>query len=407
MNRALFRMVWRNLSGNLRRTLLTVSAVAIGLAAMIFLWGFSDGLQSNMAQNFQETLVGSLEIQHQGFFRHPELQRHIQHPDELITALEDSGVGHWTQRLFTFALAAGENTSLGLMLLGIDPSTEPRVTHIAEKITEGRFFTDQQAHECVLGATTARNLGARIGDPIVLMSYDRYGTPAVEEFTLTGIITSGELGIDRGLVLAPLATVQEMLEMQGRITGITVRLADKELAKTAKALQELLAGREYDVLRWDEMFPAVKEWMSLSDAFHYIFLTVVLLIVLAGVVNTVLLSMLERTRELGVMMALGTKRYQIGALVALESLVIGLLGIATGTLLGITTVLLVGRVGIDLSLLMGSTTRFYVDPIIHTRLDIHHLWYSCLAALVTTLLAGIYPALKAAQLEPVEAIRHG
>ena len=407
MNPALLGMVWRNLIVNLRRTLLTVAAIAIGLAALIFLWGFSDGLKRNIVQNFQATIIGSLEIHREGFFKHPELRRHIEQPEEVITALETTGVDQWTRRLFTFALATSDENSVGLMLLGLDPDTEPRVTSIADKVTEGRFLKRDDAYGCVLGATTARMLGVDLGDSIVLMTYDRYGVPTAEEFTLTGIITSGEMGIDRGMALAPLATVQDMLDMQGRITSITVRLPQLKLEVTTAGLREQLAGQGYEVMRWYDMYPMVMEWMSLSDGFHYVFLGVVLLIVLAGVLNTMLLSMLERTRELGMLMALGMKRYQIGELVSLESLVIGLMGTAAGTLLGVVAVWIVREVGIDLSILLGSTTRFYVDPVIRTQLNTDHLLFSSMAALATTLLAGVYPALRAATLEPVAAIRHG
>ena len=358
-------------------------------------------------QNFQATIIGSLEIHREGFFKHPELRRHIEQPEEVIKALEATGVDQWTRRLFTFALATTDENSVGLMLLGLNPDTEPRVTSIADKVTEGRFLKRDDAYGCVLGATTARMLGVGLGDPIVFMTYDRYGVPTAEEFTLTGIITSGEMGIDRGMALASLATVQDMLDMQGRITSITVRLPPPKLEAITAGLREQLAGQGYEVMRWYDMYPMVMEWMSLSDGFHYVFLGVVLLIVLAGVLNTMLLSMLERTRELGMLMALGMKRYQIGELVSLESLVIGLMGTAAGTLLGVVAVWIVREVGIDLSILLGSTTRFYVDPVIRTQLNTDHLLFSSMAALATTLLAGVYPALKAATLEPVAAIRHG
>ncbi len=136
------------------------------------------------------------------------------------------------------------------------------------------------------------------------------------------------------------------------------------------------------------------------------FLGILLFIVLAGVLNSVLLSMIERTREFGVLMALGMRKKQIGALVSLESVFIGTTGTLLGTLLGVTLISVAARGGIDLSALLGPTERFYVDPVIRPSLQKEHLVLTVSTVFLTSLLAGFYPAWRAARLEPVEAIRH-
>jgi len=272
VNDTLFIAAWRNLSRNLRRTALTVTAIALGLAAMIFLWSFSKGLQSNMLRNLQDAIVGSLQVHRSDFFRHPELAKAIERPEEVVQVLEAAGEERWTWRIETFALAAGPDTSAGTLLIGVDPEREPRVTRLAEKVTEGRFFGAGDDHACVMGASMARNLRVGLGDPVVLVSHDRFGVLAAEQFTLVGIITSGEIGIDQGLVLAPLPAVQEMLDMQGRVTSVPVSVPTRGLEPLVATLQAALAGKGYDVLRWSDMFPVMQEWVSLSDGFHYVFM---------------------------------------------------------------------------------------------------------------------------------------
>jgi ABC-type lipoprotein release transport system permease subunit len=405
VNDTLVVAAWRNVSRNVRRTVLTVAAIAIGLAAMIFLWSFSKGLQSSMLRNLQDTVVGSLQVHRGDFFVHPELAKHIERPEEVTRVLAERGQEHWTWRLETFALAAGPDTSSGTLLMGVDARREPRVTRLAEKVTEGRFFGPEDDYVCIMGAAMARNLRLRLGDPVALVTYDRFGALAAEQFRLVGIITSGELGIDEGLVLAPLAAVQEMLDMQGRVTSIAIRVPPDELEQTVLGLEGALDAKGYEVMRWSDMFPVMQEWVSLSDGFHYVFLGIVLLIVLAGVLNTVLLSMLERTREFGILMALGMRQQQVGALVSLESLLLGLMGTAAGTLLGVGLALVAARVGVDLSLLLGSTSRFYVDPVIRAELSADHVMFSVATVFNATLFAGLYPAWRASRLEPVEAMR--
>ncbi len=397
---------FRNLTGDPRRTLLTVSAIAVGLAALVFLWGFNDGLHRNMLGNFQSTLVGSLQIHRQGFFSNPELARHIEKDAPILAALKAAGVGRWTRRLETYTLVASDSATEGSFLIAMDPRTEPRVTRLGEKVTQGRFFRPGDEYVCVLGAASARNLGVGVGDSVVLVAYDRFGALTAKDFRLIGIVSGGGLGIDRGLVLTPLGAAQEMLDMQGRITDIPIWVPPERLETVTGQLRRALAGRDLEVLRWYDMFPVMHEWVTLHNAFLYLFLGIVLLIVLAGVVNTLLVSMLERIREFGIHLALGNRRLGLFVMVLSESLWLGLAGIAAGVLGGIGLVALTAHTGIDLSLLLGDTQRFYVDPLVRPHLDLRHLGQTLAAVLGITLAAGLYPAWRASRLSPVEALRH-
>jgi putative ABC transport system permease protein len=396
----------RSLLGNARRSLLTVSAIAAGLAALVFLWAFNDGLHRNMLGNFQDTLVGSLQIHHLGFFDNPELGRHIRDPEAVIRALDRAGVQNWTRRLETFALAASDHATEGSFLIGIDPVTESRVTRLGQKVTQGRFFAPQDRNAAVIGATGARNLGLTLGQQLVIVAYDRFGVMSAESFELVGIIESGEMGLDKGLVLLPLAAMQEMLEMQGRITDIPLRVPPQRLDALQTELRQDLAGQDLEILRWHDMFPVMREWVTLHNGFLALFISIVLLIVMAGVLNTMLLSMLERTRELGVFMALGKRRRDLFLLLLTETFFIGLAGTVLGLLLGLLLVAVTQQTGIDLSMIVGDTGRFYVDPIIRPALDAPHLGSTVTAVLAISILAGVYPAWRAGRLTPAEALRH-
>ncbi len=403
MKPVIFWLAFRNLLGNARRTGLTVAAIAAGLGSLIFLWAFNDGLHRNMLGNFQETLIGSLQIHRAGFFENPKLARHIEQREVILQALEQAGVEHWTQRLESFALTASRTATEGSFLVGIDPLRERQVTRLHQKVSSGRFLQPDDAYTCVLGATAARNLAVEIGDELVLVAYDRFGVMSAESFELVGIISSGEMGIDRGLVLAPLASLQEM---EGLVTDIPVRVPEPLLDTVAERLRLALQGHDLEIMRWHDMFPVMKEWVTLHNGFLYLFLGIVLLIVLAGVLNTLLLSMLDRIREFGVFMALGNRNREIGLLVMTESLFIGVLGIALGILFGLLLVALTHYTGIDLSGIVGDTERFYVDPIIRPEIDLRHLAATAGTVLSATVLAGLYPAWHAMRLTPAQAIRH-
>lgn len=407
MSPVLFTLATRNLLGHLRRTVLTVLALAVGLAALILLWGFNDGLHGNMTRNFQDAIVGSLQIHREGFFRRPDLALHLNRPEALEEQIGRLGVDRWAERLEGFALAASDTASQGVMLMGMDPVREPEVTRLPQKVTEGRFFQAGETGVCVIGSGTARSLGVGLGDSLAVVAYNRFGELVAEEVTLVGLVTSGEMGIDRGLMFLPLPAMQSLFDMQGRITSLVLSLDPRDLDRVADDLKKLWTDRDLEVLRWYEMFPAMQEWIRLHDGFLYLFMTLVLFLVLGGVLNTLLISMLERTRELGVLMALGTVRGEVVGMILTETLLIGLAGTALGALLGIGALFALGHTGIEMGALVGATTRFYVDPLIYPELDPGHLSQTGLAILAATLAAGLYPAWRAGRMEPLEAIRGG
>lgn len=397
----------RSLSGHLPRTLLTVGAIAVGLAALIFLWSFNDGLHRNMLGNFQQAIIGSLQIHQQGFFKQPELAGYIRQPQRVVSALEASGITHYSRRLESFGLAASDDTTEGVMLIGMDPTSERRVTELEKRVGIGRFLQPGDDYALVLGATTANNLRVKLGDAVIIVGYDRYGVMVAESFTLIGIITSGEMGLDRGMAITSLGTLQNMVDMPGQVTTFAIRLPQHRLAQVTEELAARLQGESLEVMPWSSMFPVMQEWVTLHNGFLYLFVGVVLFIVLAGELNTLLLSMLERTRELGVLIAIGTSQQQVAMLLVLEALIIGLLGTIGGLLLGFTIVYVTGFTGIDLSILLGDTSRFYVDPLVYPQLNLQHFGVSVCAILVASVMAGGYPAWRASLLQPAEAIRNG
>jgi putative ABC transport system permease protein len=406
-SRIILAVALRNLFGHLPRTLLTVGAISVGLASLIFLWSFNEGLHQNMLGNFQKAIIGSLQIHHEGFFQHPELSDYIQDPQRIEEALKESGVEHFSRRLDAFGLAASDETTEGVMLIGMDPTTEPQVTELGKRIGIGRFLQPDDHYALILGATTANNLRVKLGGQVIIIGYDRYGAMLAESFTLIGIITSGEMGLDRGMAVTSLETLQEMVDMQGMVTTFALSVAEQRIPSLVSELQKRLQGEAIEIMPWYVMFPVMKEWVTLHNGFLYLFIGIVLFIVLAGELNTLLLSMLERTREFGIFMAIGTSRQEIAALLIIEAVSIGLIGTLGGLVLGFLIVELTGSTGIDLSILLGSTSRFYVDPLIYPQLKLDQLGITVTAILLASALSGLYPAWRASLLQPAEAIRNG
>jgi putative ABC transport system permease protein len=407
----LLAIAWRNVIRNRRRSLITILSVAIGLVALLFIWGFNDGSHNNMMANFRALMTGSFQVHKGDFFDHPKLETNIPDQTVLLAAMESAGIDAWTTRLSSFALSAGEETSTGMLLLGMDPLREPLVTTLDEKISSGRFLEPGDEYTAVIGAKGAAKLGLGLGDEIVLLTQDRRGTLTADKFDIVGLIKSGDPIIDQAMVMVPIKSAQELLVMEGRITDLVAQVPESELHQIAAELRLVLEPEDLTLVEWEEINPIIRQMVNLDNGFMYIFIGIVVLIVISGVVNTVLVSMLQRTREFGVLMAMGTSTGAIGAVVLIEAIFLGLLGTAVGTAGGLGLVAWFGRTGIDLSATMDPELvelmgEFYLDSTIFAEIDTNHLLITVLGLLAATIVSAVYPAWRAMGLEPVEAIRH-
>ncbi len=411
MSGTLFAIAWRNVVRNRRRSLITVLSVAIGLVALLFIWGFNDGSHNNMMANFRALMTGSFQVHRADFFDHPKLETNIADQSVLVAAIESAGIETWTTRLSSFALSTGEETSTGMMLVGMDPAREPLVTTLDEKISAGRFLEPGDEFTAVLGAKGADKLGLGLGDEIVLLTQDRRGALAADKFEIVGLVKTGDPIIDQAMVMVPLASAQELLVMEGRITDLVAQVPESDLHQIAAELRQVFEPEDLALMEWEEISPIIRQMVNLDNGFMYIFISIVVLIVMSGVINTVLVSMLQRTREFGVLMAMGTSTGAIGAVVLIEAIFLGLLGTAVGTAGGLGLVAWFGRTGIDLSKMMDPELveimgEFYLDVIIFAEIDTNHLLITVLGLLAATIVSAFYPAWRAMRLEPVEAIRH-
>lgn len=406
MTATLLTLAWRNIRRNRRRSLITVAAIVIALTALIFLWAFSDGVHNAAIRNFERTFVGSLQIHADGYFKYPKLESAIADPAAIARALTAHGIDRWAQRVRAFALLAARVHSEGALLVGVDPRREPQVTDVAKKLQQGRFLTADDHYHCLIGAASARSLNIALGDDIALLVPARDGTLAAERFEVVGIIETGAPELDRGVVLIPLVTARALTALDDAVTEFVAAVPAAQLDATVASLRRALADARVEVLPWYEMFPSFREWIALDNSFYYLFLAIFLIIIVAGISNTLLMSMLERVRELGVLLALGSSRAAVAALLALESLLLGGVGTALGTAVGLALVGATHRVGIDLSATNDAMRRYYIDPVVRPEINTDHLLITVGAVLAVSLLAAIYPAWKAARLEPVAAIHH-
>lgn len=402
------KIAWRNISRNRSRSNITISAVAVGLAALIFLKGFVDGADHQMVENYTNLLIGHIEIHKAGFQQNMGLEKSIVNPEEIISVLRrNPDILAYSTRIKDFALVSSPEGSSGILLLGIDPDAEKKVSTLHSRIREGHFIKKGEDNKIVLGKQLAQNLKVDVGDKVVILSQASDGSTAAAAYEVGGTIVTGGEEIDKNLALITLKAAQELLVMPGRASEIAVKTNSLyHIDDIAQALKERISQKKYEILSWKDISPMIYQWIQFDLVFTSLILLIVLIVVASGILNTVLMGVLERIREFGIMLALGTKPSQISSMVAIESLFLGIFGVIIGAAVGVGAIIFFGTHGIDLSVMSHALNSYYIGSVIYTRLDVTSIVIYSVTVLFVSIFISLFPAARASRLSPIEAIRH-
>jgi len=402
------KIAWRNIARSPARSFITVSAIAIGLSSLIFLKGFVNGADQQMAENYTDLLIGHIQIHKIGFQKSMSIEKSMGGFGTILDTLrKNPKVTAFSERVKDFALISSPESSAGILLLGVDPVSELKVSTIHKRIRKGEFLKKEDHDKILIGAQLSDNLKAGLGDKVVIMSQASDGSVAAAAYEVTGIIDAGAEEIDKGLAMITLKAAQDLLVLDGKISEIVVKSGSlNEVDATTMFLKEKINQTKFEVLNWKEISPQVYQWLQFDAVFTSLILFIVLLVVATGILNTILMAVLERTREFGIMLALGTKPGQVVLTVAAESFFLGMIGTFIGALLGTCLVIFFGTKGIDLTVISSALNSLYYDSIIYPRLDFINIGIYSLIVLAVSIIISIIPALKASRLSPIEAIRH-
>ncbi|MCK9603093.1 MAG: ABC transporter permease [Candidatus Omnitrophica bacterium] len=406
--RTFLKIAWRNIIRSKWRSLITIAAIAFGLAALIFIRAFVEGADRTMIENYTDLIPGHLQIHKIGFHKKMGLERSILAPEKLIEVIKaEPEVVNVTRRIKDYCLVSSSEHSSGVLLMGIDPSTEPQVSYLHKRIRHGEYLSKDKDDQIILGKVLAEILNVELGDKVVIMGQAADGSLASGAYRLCGILDTGAEEIDKTVALITLKAAQQLLVMEGKISELTLRIESVyNAADVSQKLKAKIDTKEFEVLTWKEISPLTAQWLEFDRAFINYILFIVLLVVASGIFNTLLMSVLERIREFGIMLALGTKRIQIVLMVALESLILGVIGSALGVTIGVAVSLYFGSRGVNLGKFASALENYYTGSIIYPRLYLDYVVGFSLIVLITSVLVSFYPAWRAANLKPVEAIKH-
>ncbi|MES9994286.1 MAG: FtsX-like permease family protein [Candidatus Thiodiazotropha sp.] len=397
----------RNLVRNRRRTLITLLTMIFGIATLTLLSALNDGWLSQMKTNFILSYTGHLQIHATGFEASQNLNDRIQQPEEVSKLMQSyPEIVGWTQRIRTSGLASVGSSSAGIQIMATDPEQETWVTSMDQRVTEGSWMRPGMSRDLILGRTVAQNLGAELGDRVILMLQRLNGEMVSDVFYLRGILETGAPQIDMSLALITLNSAQQWLQMGDAVTDIVIRADSHEDTDTLYRLfTQQLSENEYEVMPWQELDPMVRQWLEFSDAYSFVILLVVIILVIIEILNTMLISLHERQKELGVIAAIGTTRIQIFFMLLLEAVMLIFTGAVLGYLAGSLLVYSLADNGINLTRFANAFEFFYMDPVIHPELTRDSAVKILSATLIAALLAGLYPAWRATRLSLSQALR--
>ncbi len=400
-------LAWRNLWRRPQRTVLSLLSIAIAAALLVFVLSFQVGVYATMVQSTLRIFDGYAQFQPQGYAADPALDRTIARPERLVhEAIAIDGVAAAAPRVNGFAILANGERSYGAAVIGVDPESEAKISSIAATIRDGRYLEPSDRDAAILGEILARNLKLGVGEKVTVLGTARDGSVAADVLRVAGIFQSGIPEFDRTILEMPLSRAQDTFAMSGRAN--TIALGGPSLGAVNAAMPALEAlGRRHGVavLDWGAMEPALRDVIVLKVATSMLFYLTLVAVVAFIILNTLLMSVLERTREFGVLLALGMRPGLIGAMVWFELLGLALFGCAIGLAIGAGATLWFEQQGIVYPGLGKLLAQYGLPPRLYPALT----WLSALigpgAILLSIAAGGIVPYLRVARLTAASAMR--
>jgi len=401
------QMGWRNIWRNPRRTIVIMTAVIIGVWAMIFLGALMRGISDQMVRNGIANLTGHIQVHHAGFRKDPVIENSIDTPEVVEVALSKvlPRDARWTPRVRVSAIASNARHSGGVTLVGIDPEREAGISFIGEAVTEGEYLEADDTYGIIVGEALADKFETKLGRKLVLMSQDTQGDIASRAFRIIGIFRAEMEATEKQFVFVTIGAVRNMLKLENEISEVSILLTDyKEADRVADALREVLSSNSYDIQTWRGLLPFVTAILKMYDWFILLWFLIIFIAMGFGIVNTILMAVFERIREFGLLKALGMKPWWIVKEVLTESFFILILGMVAGNALGFLSIFALADTGIDLSALSEGLEFAGMSRIIYPFILITDIIAANLVVFVLGLLVSAYPAVKAARFTPVRAM---
>jgi len=405
------KMAWRNIWRNPRRSILTMAAIAFACLLLVFMLSWQFGSYDSMINSAVKIHTGHLQIQAKGYQDKRSIHLVVTDPMQVGEVLKDiPEVDEYTFRANAFSLVSSRDRTYGIMVTGIDPGREAKVSTIKHLIRQGKYLSDNDNNKALIGEILAKNMKATLGDELVVLGQGRDGSVAATVMTVEGIFSSGQDVFDRSSIQITLQNFQDIYAMRGAvhevvILGKSLNAVQKIKETVAAEIPKINNKHHLVVLDWMELLPGLVEGIQMDLYGALIFYLILVIVVAFSILNTFLMSIFERTREFGVMLAIGATPGRLMKLLLLESTTMTMLGIIFGIIAGSLITWYFQINGIIISGTSDIMSQFGMPERMYPRLSLRSLVIGPSVVLIITFLTALYPTLKVRRFCPVEAMK--
>ncbi|MBN2159053.1 MAG: ABC transporter permease [Spirochaetes bacterium] len=402
-------LAWRNVWKNKRRTVLTLLTIMMGCAMIIFMKALQKGAWGSIIENAVSTNNGHIQIHETGFWENLGIDYAFIPDGALLSSLNsDSRIAAFSRRVYAAALVSHRDNTEGAMIEAVDPDNERSVTDLHTFILEGgRYLSRDDRTHIVIGETLAKNLNVTVGGTVSMISQGFDGSIAAENLTVAGLFRTGNPEYDNVLIVMPLTQAMDTFTMMNYINSIVVRLKDAtDMDDVREDLRRRFGSARLEIMGWEELMPDMVEFINMKQVGTYIFQFIMMMLSAFGVLNTIQMSVYERIRELGIMLAIGTRPEQIRRMVLSESLLIAILGVVLGAALGSALSIYFFYNPIDYSSFSKQMSAYGITLAqVSARLAPGNVVSTSIIMLVLSIAFTIGPARRASRLNAIQAIR--
>ena len=402
----LFQIAWRNIWRNKSRSLVVISSIIIGIWAGIFILSFSWGLYQNNINESVYKQLSHIQIHHPNFKNEKDSKFTIFNTDSIVKQLQsDDRIASVSSRIISTGMIASPVTASGVTIYGINPDSEITQIALNQSVKEGGYFKTGKPNEILIGEKLVNKLKIKMKSKVVLTFSNVNSEIVSAAFRVGGIYRTKNISLDEVNVYIQQSQLIKLLELEpSESNEIAVLAKDESQLDVVKNYCKNLVPNA-KVEDWKELSPELGLIIESFNLYTYIISGLILLALMFGIVNTMLMSVLERIRELGMLMAIGLNKLKIFIMIMLETFYLTILGCPIGLLMGWLTVEILGNIGINLSMFSEGLATYGFNSIIYPELDQQKYIIIVTMCLITAIISAIYPAYKALQLNPSQAIR--
>jgi ABC-type lipoprotein release transport system permease subunit len=401
------KLAWRNIWRNKRRTFITIASVLFALFFALIMRSMQLGTYARMTDNIVQSYTGYIQIHKNGYWNDKDINNTLLCNDDLLDTISKiENVSMVVPRLESFALASSGQQTKGVLLIGTDPEKENELTQLAKKVTAGSYIKKYD-DGVMVAEKLADYLHIKVNDTLVLIGQGFHGVSAAGKYPVKCILHFSSPDLNSQMVYSGLQTCQEFYSAQNRVTSISLNIKDKDrIDETYGTIKKTLNKSKYEVMKWDELLVELVQYIKLDNISGLIYLFILYMVIAFGVFGTVLMMTTERIKEFGVMTAIGMQKFKLSAIVILEMLLLGIIGIASGIIISLPIIIYYYNHPIWLGGKLEEVYAVYgFEPLLCFSIDYSYFINQSIVVMIIVLLAIIFPVVRIGKLNIINALR--